>query len=368
MRSIAALFTFLFILLIGAGMAIFFVLPQLGGPGPLETQKDLVIARGNGASTIARQLEKEGVISNRWMFRLRYALAGQPELKAGEYLFNPHVSVQDTISMMAAGDVVIRKFTVAEGRTSSEIVEMLKKEPALTGEIATIPAEGSLAPDTYRFVYGDARQSVIARMQKAMQETVDVLWAQHDPTLPLKTQAEMVTLASIVEKETGVPAERSRVAGVYINRLRQNMLLQSDPTVIYGITFGLQPMGRPLAIADLQKSSPYNTYLLPGLPPGPIANPGKASLSAAANPEKHDFLYFVADGGGGHKFAVTIKEHEANVAAWRKFQKLEATPAIAPAAAQPGAVPPATAAPAAVQPAAAPPAKAPVKKARRRRH
>jgi UPF0755 protein len=378
MRFFASVMTFIFIVVLGGAVALNFVLlPQMNGPGPLAAPKNVIIAKGTGASTIGRQLEKEGVIGNYLFFRARYALAGQPELKAGEYLFNPKISIEEAIAMMAAGDVVVRKVTIPEGRSVAEILDILTKEAALAGEIAAAPAEGTLAPDTYRYVYGETRQSIVDRMQKDMKAAIDVAWAQRDADTPLKSPEELVIMASIVEKETGMPAERPRVAGVFTNRLKKKMLLQSDPTVIYGITKGL-PLGRGLTVSELQTPTPYNSYTQAGLPPGPIANPGKASLLAAAKPEKHDFLYFVADGSGGHKFSATLNEHGKAVADWRKVEKEEAkeareakeqkekeekakaaAPAAVPAA-QPAAPPvPATAPPAAAAPTPAPAAAAP---------
>ncbi len=340
MRFFASFVTFVFIAVLGTAMAVHFLEPKLNGPGPLQTQKSVVIARGSGASTIAHQLEKEGVIWNHTMFRIRYFIDGEPELKAGEYLFNPQEKLPDVIKKIARGEVVIRKLTVPEGWTSGAIVELMRQEQALTGNIDTMPMEGTLAPDTYRFTLGDTRQSLIDEMQKAAEKNKMEAWNARDPDSPLQTPEQLVVLASIVEKETALPDERPRVAGVFVNRLRKNMLLQSDPTVIYGITHGTVPFGRAITAADLAAPTPYNTYTGTGLPPGAIANPGKASLMAAAKPEKHDFLYFVANGNGGHTFSAELKEHSENVAAWRKLIKAQEkaeekaavpTPAAAPA-------------------------------------
>jgi UPF0755 protein len=361
MRTIAGFFAFLFLMVILAGGISFFVLmPKTDGPGPLADGKNVVITRGTGVAAIGHQLQKEGVIGSYMLFRLRHVLAGRPNLKAGEYAFGPHISIRDAIGMMEDGQVVVRQVTVPEGWTSAEVVDQLKRDLALSGEVAAIPPEGSISPDTYRYVYGDTREGLLQQMQKEMQAAVDTAWAQRDPDLPLQNQQQLVTLASIVEKETAVASERARVAGVYINRLRKNMLLQSDPTVIYGITNGTTPLGRAITVADLQKPTPYNTYTQVGLPPGPIANPGKASLLAAAKPEKNDYLYFVADGTGGHKFSATLDEHEKNVAEWRKLEReadkaAKANPAPTPTLATQPATP--AAMPASPQNAAPPPAK-----------
>lgn len=321
MRFLYGCLSTLLVLIILLGSGACYVFYKLGQAGPLAETKNVVIARGSGGATIAKKLEKEGVISSRTFFRLQYALQAQPEIKAGEYSFTPHMTLAQVIAKMASGDIVKRKITIPEGLSSAEIVGLLNADPALAGTIAAIPPEGSLLPDTYQYIMGDDRSAKIKEMQTAMQETVLQIWAMRDAELPLVSPQQLVTLASIVEKETGVVAERSRVAGVFINRMRINMMLQSDPTVTYGITGGRAPLGRLLTTRDLQTPTPYNTYTIAGLPPGPIANPGKAALMAAAKPEKNEFLYFVANGTGGHSFATTLAEHEKNVAAWRKLNK-----------------------------------------------
>lgn len=321
MRSLSGFFTFLLMLCLLAGASGFYVLGGLKNPGPLEAEKNLVIARHSSSATIAAMLEKEGVIAHSLFFRLQYFLDGRPDLKAGEYHFTPHMTLDAIIGKMARGEMVLRKFTIPEGWTSAEVVALLQKEPALSGTVTTIPPEGSLLPDTYRFTFGDDRNATLALIEKAQKEALMEAWAGRDPTLPLANPQQLLTLASIVEKETGKPEERPRVAGVYVNRLRKGMLLQSDPTVIYGLTMGRAPLGRPLNYADLDRVTPYNSYRVAGMPPTPIANPGKAALMAAAKPEKHDYLYFVADGTGGHRFATTVEEHKRNVENWRRLEK-----------------------------------------------
>jgi UPF0755 protein len=211
--------------------------------------------------------------------------------------------------------------TIAEGLTVMEIITLLQGETALTGALSALPAEGSLLSETYYYTYGMTRQMIVERMQKAMQETLSSLWNGRVADGILRTPEEVAVLASIVEKETGLAAERPRVAGVFINRLRQGMPLQSDPTVIYAVTEGKMKLERPLSLADLKTPSPYNTYLVKGLPPFPIANVGKAALEAVLHPEAHDYIYFVADGTGGHAFAKTLAEHNNNVAKWRRISK-----------------------------------------------
>lgn len=310
---------FTLVITIGGGAAYIFF--QLQQKGPLEDTKDIVIAKGTNAATIAAKLEREGVIGSRFYFRLQYFLQQQPELKAGEYMFPPYVTLGEVISKMAHGDIVKRKISVAEGKTSGDVVMALNAEPTLAGNITAWPAEGSLMPDTYQFALGEDRNDKIKEMQKAMQETVMEIWASRDADNPLQSPMQLVTMASIIEKETGIPSERARIAGVFFNRLKKNMMLQSDPTVTYGITLGRKPLGRALTSDDLRTPSPYNTYTIMGLPPGPITNPGKAALQAAAKPEKNDYLYFVANGTGGHTFATNLADHEKNVAAWRKLNK-----------------------------------------------
>lgn len=320
-RLFAALFALLIVGAVVAGGSYMYAIQQLKGPGPLQAAKNVVIPRGLSAQAIGSLLEKEGVIGNKDFFRLQYFLVGQPELKAGEYSFAPADTLQTIVGNLAEGKVFIRNFTVAEGLTSVEIVKLLEDEPALTGAITEVPTEGSLLPETYRYSHGESRASILARMKKAMEEALTNSWAARNPELPLKDMRELVVLASIVEKETGIAAERPRVAGVFINRLNKGMPLQTDPTVSYGITMGRVPLGRNLTYNDLARPTPYNTYTINGLPPGPIANPGKASLMAAAQPEKNDFIYFVADGTGGHRFAITLDEHNKNVANWRNINK-----------------------------------------------
>lgn len=314
---LAFVFTLLVLLAIGAG-GLFYAQQELNGPSPLAQNKNVVVPRGASASKIAALLEKEGVIKNHFFFRLNYMLDGEPDLKSGEYAFAPGMTMPTMIAKMAKGDVVIRNFTVAEGLTSADIVRALNAETALTGDVKTLPPEGSLLPETYRYSFGDDRNKLIERMQKAMKDALAAAWDMRDADVPLADAQQLLTLASVVEKETGLVAERPRVAGVFINRLRKKMPLQSDPTVTYGITLGQQPLGRSLTYADLQKASAYNTYTIPALPIGPICNPGKAALMAVAKPEKNDFIFFVADGTGGHRFAATEAEHLKNVANWRK--------------------------------------------------
>ena len=296
--------------------------------GPLTSEKILVIPKGAGVLGMADLLAREDVISNKYVFAVYSKLTGtSAKLQAGEYQFPPHIEMTAVMAKIARGDIYQRNFTIPEGKTSFEIVEILKNVPNLTGEISEVPKEGSLLPNTYSYHSNDSRASKIALMQQEMTKAIDELWPARETDLPFTTKQEAITLASIVEKETGVAHERKRVAGVFVNRLRVGMLLQTDPTVIYGLTKGAHknegqgPLGRRLLIKDLQTPNPYNTYLNPGLPPGPIANPGRASIEAVLHPEKHNYLFFVADGKGGHIFAATLDEHNRNVATWRQIRR-----------------------------------------------
>ena len=291
---------------------------RFDSPGPLRDERTLVLPQGLGAFDIADRLVEAGVIDDPVLF-----VAGlwfedkQHALKAGEYAFEALIAPRGVMEKLVAGDTVVRRLTIAEGMTSAEVVAALNAAPGLEGEIAAAPAEGSLLPETYHYARGDSRAALIERMQSGMASLVDELWSARDPAVGLDDANQAVVLASVVEKETAAAAERPIIAGVFLNRLRVGMRLQSDPTVIYALTGGAGPLGRPLSRADLRVESPYNTYRHGGLPPGPIANPGRAALAAVLHPVETSALYFVADGSGGHAFAETLAEHNRNVARWR---------------------------------------------------
>jgi UPF0755 protein len=311
-----------------AGAWFFVALKNAHAPGPLSGNKIVLIERGKGVAAIAEILESEGVIDSSLIFKILSRVeTDQRPLKAGEYEFPANVTMAEAMKMMREGKVYDRKVTFPEGVTSWQIVETLQGLPDMTGEIADIPAEGSLLPQTYHYIRNDDRNVLLGKMKEGMDKTMAELWPARAPDLPVATEAEAMVLASIVEKETGVASERKRVAGVFVNRLKRGMPLQSDPTVIYGITKGKVknegqgPIGRRLLTKDLETDSPYNTYLNPGLPPTPIANPGRESIEAVLHPEAHDYIYFVADGTGGHVFARTLTEHNGNVARWRKIRR-----------------------------------------------
>ncbi|WP_448187501.1 endolytic transglycosylase MltG [Azospirillum sp. sgz301742] len=295
---------------------------RLVAPGPLTEPVTVVIPRGSGLEAVAITLADAGVVSSPLLVVFGAGLSGSVrDLKAGEYAFAPGISIEEVLEQMRRGRTVVHRLTVPEGLTSAQILALLEKEPVLTGAVPQRPKDGSLLPETYNFSYGDTREQLVERMQRAMTQVLAEAWKSRDKDLPYKSPEEALTMASIVEKETGVAAERARVAGVYVNRLGTGMRLQSDPTVIFALTDGSGELGRALTRADLRTESPYNTYVVTGLPPGPIANPGRASILAALKPERHEFLYFVADGSGGHAFAKTLPDHNRNVARWRDVQR-----------------------------------------------
>jgi UPF0755 protein len=353
-----AIITIVLVLMIGAGGAYFYGKQKLEAPGPLQEDKVVIIPSRAGMTDIAEILQKEGVIdSNRWAFiGSVFALKARSELKPGEYAFHKNASLRDVIGTMVEGKVVQHAITIPEGLTSEQIVTRLSDNDIFSGTVREVPREGTLLPETYKFPRGTAREQVIARMQQAERRVLAEIWERRNPDLPIKTPEQLVTLASIVEKETGKADERSRVAAVFVNRLRQRIKLQSDPTIIYGLVGGKGTLGRPIKRSEITQPSPYNTYVIDGLPPGPIANPGRASLEAAANPARTRDLFFVADGSGGHIFTETYDQHQKNVARLRAMEKQIQNDTVEPADEPPP--PAAAAAPAEAPPAASPPAPA----------
>jgi len=343
-----AIITLLLFAMIGAGAVYYYGRQVLETPGPLQEDKIVNIPARAGKRDIADVLNREGVTDvNPWIFiGSVYALKAAADLKPGEYAFQKNASLRDVIGVIVEGKVVQHSVTIPEGLTSEQIVARLSDNDIFAGSVREIPREGTLLPETYKFPRGTSRDQVIQRMQQAQRRVLAEIWERRSPDVPIKTPEQLVTLASIVEKETGKPDERSRVAAVFVNRLRQRIKLQSDPTIIYGLVGGKGTLGRPIKRSEIAQPSPYNTYVIEGLPPGPISNPGRASLEATANPARTRDLYFVADGSGGHAFTETYGEHQKNVARLRAMEKQtqndtvepDDAPAAANAAADPAAV------------------------------
>ncbi|MBA3813540.1 MAG: endolytic transglycosylase MltG [Alphaproteobacteria bacterium] len=315
-KTIILLFVFFFLSLslLAAGVIYWFQHPQ-------NTPETVVfIEKGSSLAQIASRLSDHGALNFPFLFKA--ILIGKrewPALKAGEYLIPANVTPARLIEILTSGIVILHPVTVVEGETSHHMTQKLVGDPRFQGECIT-PPEGSLLPETYHFPRGTERQVILGRMQKAMRGALSDLWAVRPPECPLQTLEELVTLASIVEKETSLPRERPMVAAVFLNRLRIGMPLQADPTVLYALTKGMDPRRRDLSLEDLKVDSPYNTYVYAGLPPSPIANPGLSCLKAVLHPTNVPYLYFVADGTGGHVFATTLEEHDSNHEAWRRIR------------------------------------------------
>lgn len=290
--------------------------------GPANDKVVVWLQPGLGLNAITQRLETAGVIDAPLIFRLgtRYLGAAQ-SLKAGEYEIPAHASMAEIMRMLKDGKSILHKITIPEGLTTQQIMALVKADPVLTGDLPLTPLEGALLPETYNFTRGTTRIELIARMQRAQTTLMNKLWPQRADNLPVKTPQEALILASIVEKETGLKAERPKVAAVFVNRLRKPMRLQSDPTIVYGITMGAGPLGRPIRRSEIDRHTPYNTYQIDGLPPTPICNPGRASIEAVLNPPATKDLYFVADGTGGHAFAPSLADHQRNVQNWRKIDR-----------------------------------------------
>jgi UPF0755 protein len=325
----------------GSAMATLAVIAMLGalaalfiyqGPGPAAPRGDsttVILRPGAGLPEIASTLEREHAIRSGAIFIAASQISGAARhLKAGEYEFDSRASMASVLDKIRRGEIVHHMVTIPEGLTSEQAVDILEQTDVLTGA-APIPAEGSILPETYEVRRGEDRAAVLQRMMDARDVLLRALWTQRRPDLPLQTPEQAVILASIVEKETGLAAERPRVAAVFINRLLRNMRLASDPTVVYGLTQG-RPLGHGIRQSELATVTPYNTYLVDGLPPTPICNPGRASLAAALDPPRTDELYFVASGTGGHVFASTLEQHDKNVEHWRQIEHLPKPSAVAP--------------------------------------
>jgi UPF0755 protein len=331
------------LLTLAVGFAIYIGKQAFDGKGPSTQDATFIVKPKAGANTIAGELEARGLVSDAQLFRAGVQFYGnEGKLKAGEYAIPAGASMHRIMDILRSGKSILHSLTIPEGLTVAQAFERIAADDVLVGDMPTeMPPEGSLAADTQQFTRGTTRQQVIDKMEAEQKKLVHDIWEKRAPGLPLKDANEFVTLASIVEKETGVPEERPRVAAVFINRLKHHMRLQSDPTIIYGLFGGEgRPEGRPIFQSDKEKPTPYNTYVIDGLPPTPIANPGRAALEAVANPAKTDDLYFVADGTGGHAFAPTLAEHNQNVARWRKIEKERKQPDAAGGDKDTGANPP----------------------------
>lgn len=309
---------------LGAGVVFWWATGYLREPGPLTAPATIELPRGTGVGAIAMRLFEAGAIHYPRAFALIARASGRDRaLKAGEYALEPSMSPDAILSLLESGKVVLHPVAVPEGLTVHEVLALVASAEVLTGDLPPAPPEGSLLPDTWLVTRGETRAALVERMRAAMGGELAKVWAARQSDLPLNSPEELLTLASIIEKETALTAEYPLVAAVFVNRLRKGMPLQTDPTVIYALTDGKGPLGRELLRADLQVEHPYNTYRIPGLPPGPIANPGRAALAAAGAPATVDYLYFVADGSGGHAFAVSLAEHNRNVAKWRKLKRVD---------------------------------------------
>lgn len=327
--------------LIGAGLVVALLLLGVAGwfylgPGPSAREGDstvVVFKDGSSVAQMGRELKDAGVIRSPRLFRLAAKLTGADRrLRAGEYQFQSGASLASVVETLRSGKVVRHFVTVPEGRTVAQAIRILQAEPVLVGEVTRIPPEGSILPETYEITRGETRQAVIDRMRQAQEDLLADLWPKRQAGLPFDTQREAVTLASIVEKETGIARERPEVAAVFVNRLRQGMRLESDPTIIYGITKG-EPLGRGIRASEIRAPHPWNTYVIDGIPPSPIANPGRDAIAAVLNPPSTRYLFFVADGTGGHDFSVTYAEHSAKVARLRQLERRAAAAAPATTAA-----------------------------------
>ncbi|MDX3927269.1 MAG: endolytic transglycosylase MltG [Shinella sp.] len=324
------LMTVVVLVTIAAAGIFYYGLKSYEEQGPLEANTNFIVRSGAGLNEIAANLERSGAITDSRVFRLlsRIYLEGET-LKAGEYEIKAAASMHDIMELLKSGKSILYSVSIPEGLTVKQIWRRLAEDPVLEGDLpAEMPPEGSLMTDTYKFSRGTKRADIVQQMLSAQKALIDQIWERRDDDLPVATREEFVTLASIVEKETGRADERPRVASVFLNRLERGMRLQSDPTIIYGIFGGDgKPADRPIFQSDLEKQTPYNTYVIKGLPPTPIANPGRAALEAVANPSRTSDLYFVADGTGGHAFAETLDDHNANVRRWRRIEAEKAAEA-----------------------------------------
>jgi UPF0755 protein len=311
---------FLIVLIAVAGGAWVWEQENFAEPGPSQSYQVLMIKPGEHVGAIAQQLQDQGVVNSALLYQVGVRLRGeQGALKAGEYGFAAHASMQDVTDILVTGKSIEHKITAAEGLTSQMIYDIVKNDPVLVGDAGPVPAEGTLLPETYLFTRGMTRSAMLAKMHDAQVRFINTHWAARAPNIAVISPEEAVTLASVVEKETALAEERRHIASVFENRLRRGIKMQSDPTIIYGITRGY-PLGHGIRMSELNGATPYNTYVIAGLPPTPICNPGKDAIAAVLDPEQTNDLYFVATGQGGHVFTSSLVEHEKNVAKLRQLE------------------------------------------------
>jgi len=321
LSAMSGMLSFVLVALVAGVFGLVSARHVLNEPGPLRAEKIVYFPPRSDALEIMAQLEREGVVDNQWLMNVAILVEGKRSaLKPGEYLFKQAESIREVIEQLVSGRQLLHAITIPEGLTSEQIATRLRDNDVLAGDILEAPKEGALLPETYKVSRGFPRSKLLAKMQEDQRKLVEQIWARRSPDLPFRTSYELVTLASIVEKETGKAEERPKVAAVFVNRLRKGMRLQSDPTIVYGLVGGKATLGRGILRSEIEKYTPYNTYAIDGLPPGPIANPGRAALEAAANPAHTSDLYFVADGTGGHVFAPSLDQHNRNVQHWRQIE------------------------------------------------
>ncbi len=353
LSAVSGFLSFLMLAAVGGVILLAVAERKLSEPGPLSADKVVFIAPRTEVVDVIDQLASAGVIEQPTLVKASLWLEGRwSQVKAGEYVFKREASMRDVMDTIVSGRQLLHSVTIPEGLTSEQIIQRLKEIDILAGDVRQIPPEGTMLPETYRVPRGMSRNDLVRKMQQDHNRLVDQIWEKRAPNLPLRSKYEMVTLASIVEKETGRADERTRVASVFHNRLNRRMRLQSDPTIVYGIVGGKGTLGRPILRSEITRPTAYNTYTIDGLPPGPIANPGRAALEAVANPSRTNDLFFVADGTGGHVFAETLEQHNRNVARWREIERdmrarQETAPSVDRAAPDEGGAP--AAAPAAAR-------------------
>ncbi|MEM6536495.1 MAG: endolytic transglycosylase MltG [Pseudomonadota bacterium] len=322
MRSFLLFFVFLIVVgLIASGAGAFIVRQEMFREGPNDDEVIVLLEEGSSVTSISEALAGAGALRQPMLFTAAARLKGvDSALKAGEYRIPARTNVWSLVDLIVEGKSILHYLTIAEGLTTKQVMLAIENDPNLVGELTLTPEEGSLLPETYAFTRGETRDRMVVEMMEAQKKIIDTAWEERLPELPFSTREQAVILASIVEKETSLPSERPRIASVFVNRLRKGMRLESDPTIIYGLTGG-ERLGRGLRVSEIKRETPYNTYRIKGLPPTPISNPGRDAILAVLNPADTDDLFFVADGTGGHAFAETLQQHNLNVAAWRRVER-----------------------------------------------